>query len=402
MRKILAGALAALLLPTACGSPAKPSPAYPAQPPPMTQPGYPYAPPPNYTQPPNYVPPQNQPPANPQGQIPVWTIPGFPPFPGFPPPPQPGNGSAQAGANPADPFGILAQFPGAVGQAQAVIATLPCPMPGLPPELARLVDCTVLRGAASATKLPPIPVGMLPGTVDQRMSGLIGPVRDQGQVGSCSANAIAAILDTVARKAGRGDLGSAMHLFASYQDPSNRRGLDAVVRATTSDAVWPYDGARACAFEDDADRPSCASFYKTDGSSGFRNGYAQAERARADATPVFRVTGIESLGDTLDFNQVAARLAQNEPLYIGVTMPMSWTSSQLPAGTSVAPPPRGVLGPHAMVLRGYRYGTQGREFLIQNSWGTRWADGGFLWVNEAVLASIVINQEIYRIPGTIL
>src|SRR5689334_18448677 len=102
------------------------------------------------------------------------------------------------------------------------LASLPCPMPGLPPELARLVDCQLIRGIIGAIPYVPRPIfpGSLPGAVDQRAMGLVGLIRDQGQVGSCAANAIAAMLDSAARRSGRPDIfGSSLHLYATYSDP---------------------------------------------------------------------------------------------------------------------------------------------------------------------------------------
>jgi C1A family cysteine protease len=38
----------------------------------------------------------------------------------------------------------------------------------------------------------------------------------------------------------------------------------------------------------------------------------------------------------------------------------------------------GLYGGHAICIAGYRPG----EFLVKNSWGTKWGDRGFLWVSE--------------------
>jgi hypothetical protein len=116
---------------------------------------------------------------------------------------------------------------------------------------------------------------------------------------------------------------------------------------------------------------------------------------------MFQISAFESLVSDdrrIDFDQVAAVLALGEPLYLGSMFPYNWSSSDLRA--SVAPPPYGVAGPHATVLRGYRPGPMGREFLIQNSWGTDWGEGGFLWVPERYLAQIA--QSIYRMPSRVV
>lgn len=285
------------------------------------------------------------------------------------------------------------------------LASLPCPMPGLPPDLARLVDCQLLRGIIGAIPYNPRPIlpGTLPVIVDHRAMGLVGIVRDQGQVGSCAANAIASMLDTAARRSGRGDIfGSSLHLYATYSDPGNRRGMAAVTAvATTSEAIWPYLPAKACAFTVPREADGCDRYYHVASGAGFTYWPLIAERQRANAIPVFQIGAFESLvGDDgrIDFDQVALVLASGEPLYFGSMFPYNWSSSDLRA--SVAPPPYGVTGPHATVLRGYRYGPIGREFLLQNSWGTTWGEGGFLWVPERYVAQIA--QRIYRMPSRLV
>src|SRR5580692_3082217 len=75
-------------------------------------------------------------------------------------------------------------------QLRPIISQLPCPLPGLPPQLSKLVDCSVLRPIPDATRHQPVPPpqGGTPAGVDHRTQGLVGSVRDQGMVGSCEAN----------------------------------------------------------------------------------------------------------------------------------------------------------------------------------------------------------------------
>ncbi len=313
---------------------------------------------------------------------------------------------AQPPAPGVDPYAaLLAGVPYAAQQLQAWLAALPCPLPGLAPEIARLVDCSVLQGFRGATHAAPIaaPVGPLASSADQRAMGLIGLVRDQGEVGSCSAQAIAAILDTSAIKVGRaGTYGSAMHLFSIYQAPGNEVGLSAVARDSTSDNVWPYTAPAACAYEDESDRPSCTRAYRTNGRSAYSMQYAGSALAWADARPVFRIASpIEVLsgrGEPTNYDDLSARLAEGEPYYLSAHMPANWMSASLRG--SVAPAPAGLGGPHGMVLRGFRAGAAGREFLVQNSWGSSWGEGGFLWIPERYLAAVQL--AIYHLQGRIL
>src|SRR5579862_4064526 len=70
-------------------------------------------------------------------------------------------------------------------QLRPLLAQLPCPLPGLPPEITRLVDCKVLRPLPNPTPVEPLPPtpGGTPAVVDHRTQGLVGNVRDQGEVG---------------------------------------------------------------------------------------------------------------------------------------------------------------------------------------------------------------------------
>jgi hypothetical protein len=48
-------------------------------------------------------------------------------------------------------------------------------------------------------------------------------------------------------------------------------------------------------------------------------------------------------------------------------------------------------GAHAMVIIGYDDYKQGGAFLVQNSWGTNWGDGGFFWIRYNDLNKVVYS-----------
>jgi hypothetical protein len=282
-------------------------------------------------------------------------------------------------------------------QLRPLIAQLPCPLPGLPPEIARYVDCSVLRPISDATAYQPIPSpGALPSLVDHRAQGLVGLVRDQGEAGSCSANAIASLIDTFVLRSGLGpQRASALHVFAIYEHTAVQGATDdnignlKKVAGVTSEAVWPYDPVKACRVALGAAVSGCDTAYHVQAGSGYTDPVIVAERQRADATPLYRVAGVEAIANSPGRdNEIMKLLAAGEAVYFGVDMAINWSIAG-PGGFhgEVLPPPRAYYGSHALLAQGYRATSSGTQFLVQNSWGTTWGQNGFVWIPEDILKS---------------
>ncbi|HRI67237.1 MAG TPA: hypothetical protein PK156_23500, partial [Polyangium sp.] len=128
----------------------------------------------------------------------------------------PGSGALPAvfPAIPGLPAPIFSAALDAISAAQRVI---PCPLPGLPPEVAKLIDCAAIRAASNAVEyIPRVITSALPGLVDHRTQGLTGPIKDQNPVGACAGFAISSVMDTAIRRRGRGDVVSPLHVFSNY------------------------------------------------------------------------------------------------------------------------------------------------------------------------------------------
>lgn len=279
-------------------------------------------------------------------------------------------------------------------QLRPLIAQLPCPLPGLPPELARLVDCRVLRPVPDATPHPPTPPpqGGIPASVDHRAQGLVGAVRDQGLVGSCEANAIAGLIDTYTRlRRLNAQPASALHVFAIYER-TNINGVDKDdlgnllrVSGVTAESVWPYDPIKACRIALGGEASGCDASYHVQAGSAYADPTLVAERRRADGMPAYRIAAIETIAQTgRDGAQINAAAAQNEivkilatgeAVLLGVDMGTNWTSAAGVRGVEVLPEPRGYYGSHALLAQGYRSTATGTQLLVQNSWGTGWGQG---------------------------
>jgi hypothetical protein len=290
-------------------------------------------------------------------------------------------------------------------QLRPLIAQLPCPLPGLPPEIARYVDCSVLRPISETTPYQPIPAPMgMTGGVDHRAQGLVGQVRDQGETGSCSANAIASLIDTFVLKRGLGaQRASALHIFAIYEHTAVKGATDdnignlKKVAGVTSEAVWPYDPIKACRVALGAAVSGCDTAYGVQAGSAYTDPTLVAERLRADATPLYRVAGLEVIADAPERDaEIMKLLAAGEAVYLSVDMAINWSIAG-PGGFhgEVLPPPQAYYGSHALLAQGYRTTPTGVQFLVQNSWGTNWGQSGFVWIPEDIFKSRV--RAVYRI-----
>ncbi|MGO9836310.1 MAG: C1 family peptidase [Polyangiaceae bacterium] len=282
-------------------------------------------------------------------------------------------------------------------QLRPLIAQLPCPLPGLPPEIARYVDCSVLRPISDTTPYQPIPTpGGLSSGVDHRTQGLVGAIRDQGETGSCSANAIASLIDTYVLKRGLGpQRASALHVFAIYEHTAVQGATDdnignlKKVAGVTSETVWPYDPVKACRVALGSAVSGCDTAYHVQAGSGYTDPVIMAERQRADATPLYRIAGLETIADTAGRDaEIMKLLGTGEAVYIAVDMAINWSIAG-PGGFhgEVLPPPQGYYGSHAVLAQGFRTVSTGTQFLIQNSWGTSWGQSGFVWVPEDIFKS---------------
>ena len=52
-------------------------------------------------------------------------------------------------------------------------------------------------------------------------------------------------------------------------------------------------------------------------------------------------------------------------------------------------------GGHAVVFAGYRRENGQRQFLVRDSWGKDWADGGFAWISENAVRQFV--EQAYKV-----
>lgn len=202
------------------------------------------------------------------------------------------------------------------------------------------------------------PLAKLPDKVDLRDK--CPPVYDQGELGSCTANAIGAALEFDQIKQ-RQKAFTPSRLFIYYNERAMEGTIDSDSGAMIRDGVksvakrgapkegtWPYEIERF------RDKPHKAAY---------------TEGKKHQAILYMRVN--QTLG------QMKGCLAEGFPFIFGFTVYESFESSKV-AKTGDVPMPRAgekVLGGHAVLAVGYEEDKQ--RFIVRNSWGEGWGMDGY-------------------------
>jgi C1A family cysteine protease len=209
----------------------------------------------------------------------------------------------------------------------------------------------------------PEAVANLPKSVDLRGPNM-PDVYDQGQLGSCTANAAAGLMQYERRKAGHAPDFVPARLFVYYEErviegtvgeDSGAQLRDAAKVLATSgvcpETDWPYDISTFT-------RPPTPQMF--------------VDAAPHKAVRYARVAQ--------DLTHLKATVAAGNPIMFGFTVYASFESAEV-ARTGVMPmPKRGeqILGGHATLIVGYDDAHS--AFLVRNSWGSGWGQGGYFWM----------------------
>jgi C1A family cysteine protease len=231
------------------------------------------------------------------------------------------------------------------------------------------------------------------------------PIEDQGDLGSCTANAGVGLVEYFERRAFGHHL-DASRLFL-YKVTRNLLGwvgdTGAYLRETMKALVlagvppehyWPYD---ITAFDEEP--------------SAFCYAFAQSYKAIV----YYR---LDPAGESTDhvLKNVKQNLAAGLPAMFGFTVYSSFP--RLGQGTGDIPFPQPgdtVLGGHAVDAVGYddrkRIGEERGALLIRNSWGTAWGEAGYGWMPYAyveqgiavdfwsLVQASFVDTDLFRAPG---
>jgi C1A family cysteine protease len=240
--------------------------------------------------------------------------------------------------------------------------------------------------------LRPETVAALPAAVDMRQQ-CPAQVYDQGRIGSCTANAIAGAFEFDLLKQQLTDF-MPSRLFIYYNErlmegtvgsdsgAMIRDGVKSVSKVgVCPETEWPYDDTH----------PSTP-----DGGwpAGARAGQKPTDRCYTDALGN-RVMSYQRVVRSLP--QLRGCLAEGFPFIFGFTVYESFESDAV-ASTGVAPMPgpgERVLGGHAVLAVGYDDADQ--RFLVRNSWGTKWGNGGYFTMPYAYLTERNLSSDFWTL-----
>ena len=226
----------------------------------------------------------------------------------------------------------------------------------------------------------------LPANVDLRK--FCSPVFDQGQIGSCTGNALVGAMEYLENKSKEFEVGGKFvnlsRLFVYYNERNMEGTINQDAGAQISDGVkslatqgvcteaaWPYFTYEY------AKKPSATAY--TDAATRKITAYARVERTSG-------ITGIKQA------------LAAGYPIVFGFTVYESFESEDM-AQSGVLNMPNTIseqcMGGHAVLMVGYDDASQ--RVIVRNSWGPQWGQHGYFTMPYAYVTDNLLSNDFWTI-----
>ncbi len=204
-------------------------------------------------------------------------------------------------------------------------------------------------------------------------------VQSQSDLGSCTAQAIVAAYEILLKREYPSEFAELSPLFVYYNTRMEDNTINEDTGAYLRDAIkalgrygvcteeaWPYDTSKFNV------KPS-------------RDAYISADKYRIKEYR--RLTSIDNILDAL---------SNEHPVITGIMVYSSF--EQITNESVILSMPHDLekeLGAHALLLVGYDLSK--RQFLAQNSFGSRWGDNGYFWIPFSYLEQELTDAWIFDI-----
>lgn len=223
-------------------------------------------------------------------------------------------------------------------------------------------------------------VGILPSSVDLRSQ--CPAVYDQGELGSCTANAIAGAIEFDMIKQKISEF-TPSRLYIYYNERDIEKDVTCDCGANLADGIesvsnlgfcpeseWPYDITKFAIKPD----PQCYA-------DGLHNKAISYARVANEIIP----------------SVMKLCLSEGNPFIFGFTVYESFESLQV-RNTGIVPIPQPnekIVGGHAVLCVGYDDSTQ--RFICRNSWGPTWGQNGYFTIPYEYLTSNTLASDFWTI-----
>lgn len=217
---------------------------------------------------------------------------------------------------------------------------------------------------------------------DADLRGKCPPVYDQGELGSCTAQALAGAYHLDEIKQHKSNIFLPSRLFIYYNErvledsveydsgAELRDGIKTMAaQGVCDETLWPYDYNLLTTKPNDA-------------------AYTQAKNRRI--SKYLRI-------NNSSLNEIKTCLNAANPIAFGMMVYESFESDQV-AETGIVPLPRSresAVGGHAMLLVGYH--DRRNAFVVRNSWGESWGARGYCYIPYDYLTNTDLADDFWTI-----
>jgi len=221
------------------------------------------------------------------------------------------------------------------------------------------------------------PPKKLPSSVDLRPG--CSPVENQGQLGSCTANALAGALEFLEVKAGK-PATDLSRLFIYYNERAVEGTISEDAGAMIRDGVKTLVSQGVCA---EKQWPYVITKFKAKPPAAC---YRQALQHQ-----------VISYHRILSLQEMRSCLAEGYPFVFGFTVYESFESAAVAKTGTLNLPKKSEksLGGHAIMAVGYNDSTQ--RLLIRNSWGADWGMAGYFTMPYAYASSSNLADDFWTL-----